>query len=58
MGLVTPVSAATNLKSLETVAERSGFRTTGRYDEVERLCAEFAQAVPAAVRLLRVWPDA
>jgi hypothetical protein len=47
--IVTPVQAA-NPKSLETVAERSGFRTTGRYDEVERLCAEFAKAFPNAVR--------
>src|SRR5688500_17192397 len=43
------VNAATP-KSLETIAERSGFRTTGRYDEVERLCAEFAKAYPQAVR--------
>jgi hypothetical protein len=35
---------------LETISERSGFRVTGRYDEVERLCAEFAKAYPDAVR--------
>jgi hypothetical protein len=48
-GGVAPVSAATP-KALETIAERSNFRTTGRYDEVERLCAEFAKAYPQAVR--------
>ncbi|HEV7714127.1 MAG TPA: M14 family metallopeptidase, partial [Steroidobacteraceae bacterium] len=35
---------------LETISERSGFRITGRYEEVERLCAEFAKAFPDAVR--------
>lgn len=29
---------------LVTVAESSGFRVTGRYEEVERLCAAFARA--------------
>ncbi|MEJ1960181.1 MAG: M14 family zinc carboxypeptidase [Gammaproteobacteria bacterium] len=38
------------MKPLETVSERSGFRVTGRYDEVERLCAEFAKAFPGAAR--------
>ncbi len=47
-----PSSFAASGKSgpLETVSERSGFRITGRYDEVERLCAEFARAYPDAVR--------
>src|SRR5262245_48205142 len=36
--------------ALSTVSERSGFRITGRYDEVERLCAEFVKAYPDAVR--------
>jgi hypothetical protein len=35
---------------LVTTAERSGFTRTGRYDEVERLCAAFQQAWPANVR--------
>jgi hypothetical protein len=48
-GGVASVSAATP-RSLETIAERSNFRTTGRYDEVERLCAELAKAYPQAVR--------
>ena len=46
---VAPASAAGS-KSLETVSERSGFRVTGRYDEVQRLCADFAKAYPGAVR--------
>jgi hypothetical protein len=50
VGGIAPASAATTPRQLETIAERSGFRTTGRYDEVERLCAEFAKAYPQAVR--------
>jgi len=42
--------AAPSKDALVTVAERSGFKKTGRYDEVERLCAEFAKAYPDAVR--------
>jgi hypothetical protein len=45
----TPAPAA-SLKPLETISERSGFKVTGRYDEVERLCADFAKAFPGAVR--------
>jgi len=37
---------------LSTVAERSGFRETGRYDEVIALCAAFAQRYPDAVRCI------
>jgi hypothetical protein len=37
---------------LATVAERSGFTRTGRYDEVERLCVEYAARWPAQVRCL------
>ena len=36
--------------ALTTTAERSGFRTTGRYDEVVALCAAFQKAYPKAVR--------
>lgn len=36
--------------ALETVAEQSQFARTGRYDEVERLCAAYAQTWPAAAR--------
>ncbi len=35
---------------LRTVAEQSNYLRTGRYDEVERLCAAFAQAWPKQVR--------
>ncbi len=42
-------STITN-RTLVTEAERSGFARTGRYAEVEELCAAFAQAWPAQVR--------
>ena len=35
--------------TLATVAEESGFKKTGRIDEVTRLCAAFAAAWPSAV---------
>ena len=35
--------------SLSTVAERSGYQKTGRYDEVIQLCAAFQKAYPQAV---------
>ena len=37
---------------LSTHAERTGYRETGRYDEVRQLCAAFARQHPAAVRCL------
>lgn len=43
-------STCASQTSLETIAERSGFRTTGRYDEVERLCDTFAQTWQKEVR--------
>ena len=49
VGGVPCVHAATDA-SLQTVAERSGYRTTGRYEEVERLCVAFARTWPDAVR--------
>jgi len=36
--------------ALSTVAERSGFKQTGRYDEVIALCDAFQSAYPQAVR--------
>ena len=36
--------------ALTTVAERSGFVRTGRYDEVIALCDAFQQRYPASVR--------
>ncbi|MEP7246578.1 MAG: M14 family zinc carboxypeptidase, partial [Gammaproteobacteria bacterium] len=54
LAVVTPftpaLSATARPGPLETISERSGFRLTGRYDEVERLCAEYAKAWPDAVR--------
>ncbi len=38
--------------ALTTISERSGFLTTGRYDEVIELCAAFAQRYPDAVRCI------
>jgi zinc carboxypeptidase len=38
--------------TLSTIAEESGFRRTGRSDEVTRLCAAFAAAWPQAVHTL------
>jgi hypothetical protein len=37
---------------LTTVSERSGFTSTGRYDEVIKLCAAFQQAYPKQVRCI------
>ncbi len=35
---------------LSTLAEQSGFKRTGRYEEVTRLCAAFAKAYPRKAR--------
>ena len=48
LGLIAPAFATTD--SLSTVAERSGFRNTGRFDEVIALCAGYQKAYPEAVR--------
>ena len=45
----SPLPAA----DLRTHAERSGYRETGRYAEVERLCKEFQSTYPAQVRCFR-----
>lgn len=42
--------ALADVPALSTIAEQSGFVRTGRYDEVERLCADFAKAYPQSVR--------
>lgn len=47
---VMPASAAD--APLTTVAERSGFLKTGRYEEVVVLCDAFAKAYPEAVRCI------
>ena len=56
-GLLLALAVATGAQaapaapaSLSTHAERSGFTQTGRYEEVERLCHDFARAHPRAVR--------
>ncbi len=38
--------------ALSTIAERSGFKDTGRYDEVIALCAAYQKAYPADVRCI------
>ncbi|MCC8536954.1 M14 family metallopeptidase [Xanthomonas axonopodis pv. poinsettiicola] len=48
--LSTSVSTALAAAPLTSVAERSGFMQTGRYDEVVALCDAFAQRYPQAVR--------
>ena len=48
--LASAVSAA---PELTTLSERTDFRQTGRYEEVERLCAAFAAAYPKNVRSVR-----
>ncbi|HQW60013.1 MAG TPA: M14 family zinc carboxypeptidase, partial [Thermomonas sp.] len=45
---MAPAFAAST--ALTTTAERTGFRQTGRYDEVIALCDAFQQAYPQAVR--------
>jgi hypothetical protein len=47
--LLAPGAPAT-AQALSTVAERSGFATTGRYDEVIELCERFAARHADAVR--------
>ena len=42
--------SATAAPPLTTHAERSGFLQTGRYEEVGRLCHDFARTHPRAVR--------
>ena len=45
-----PAVADGQATDLRTVAEQSGYTRTGRYDEVERLCAAFAAQWPTQVR--------
>ncbi len=46
----SPTASAASPDELTTVAEQSGFKRTGRYDEVERLCAAFAARWPDRAR--------
>jgi murein tripeptide amidase MpaA len=48
IGTMTSFSSPSD--ALRTLAEQSGFRQTGRTDEVEHLAATFAQSWPDAVR--------
>ena len=48
--LLALASAANAQSALTTVAERSGFSETGRYEEVTALCDAFARQYPKAVR--------
>ena len=45
-------SASAADKPLTTVAERSGFLKTGRYDEVVALCGQFASRYPRSVKCI------
>ena len=46
----TPAAVLAADPALTTVAERSRFRQTGRYDEVQALCSAFQAKYPDAVR--------
>jgi murein tripeptide amidase MpaA len=48
--LAAAVAPAHAAPDLSTAAERSGFQHTGRYAEVQQLCARFQRAYPKAVR--------
>jgi hypothetical protein len=48
--LAQVAAAAPSASSLRTVAEQSGDKRTGRYEEVERLCPAFQQQWPQQVR--------
>ncbi|HEY5757453.1 MAG TPA: M14 family metallopeptidase [Steroidobacter sp.] len=48
--LAQVAAAAPSANSLRTVAEQSGDKRTGRYEEVERLCPAFQQQWPQQVR--------
>ncbi len=45
-----PAAYAASPDELTTIAEQSAFKRTGRYDEVERLCAAFAARWPDQAR--------
>jgi len=49
-GTATTGPATPDSSDLATVAERSGYLRTGRYDEVERLCKAYAERWPARAR--------
>ncbi|HEY5807919.1 MAG TPA: M14 family metallopeptidase [Povalibacter sp.] len=47
---LTSTANAASPTGLTTIAEQSGYKRTGRYDEVERLCQVFQQRWPQQVR--------
>jgi len=48
---VSPLQAAQpSANGLTTIAEQSGFKRTGRFDEVQRLCVAFQDKYPKSVR--------
>jgi hypothetical protein len=52
LAAAAPLSQAAAAQALSTVSERSGFQSTGRYDEVIALCAAFQKAYPKQVRCI------
>jgi len=52
LALLAAVPLAHAAPDLTTVSERSGFKATGRYDEVVKLCAAFAKAYPKQVKCI------
>jgi Zinc carboxypeptidase len=50
LSLIWTLPALAASDALSTIAERSGFQKTGRYDEVIQLCAAYQKAYPKAVR--------
>ena len=52
LALVAIQVLAADPSPLSTVSERSGFKKTGRYDEVIALCGAFAERYPDAVRCI------
>ncbi len=52
LALTVASAAGAATEPLSTVAERSGFQKTGRYEEVIALCAAFQKSYPRAVRCI------
>ncbi len=49
LAIASPLHAASSIEALKTEAEKTDWKRTGRYSEVERLCEEFAKAFPKEV---------
>ncbi len=52
LALLAAVPLAHAAPDLSTISERSGFQATGRYDEVIKLCGDFARAYPKQVKCI------